>query len=140
MSNFQTPENAHSPDRGEGEKNAFTVMYCGTCGGERESALVSALSRAVGRSAHGVLARSSCLLGGRCGSAGEPEAGGPVFLVLRCDRITREPRGGVVTVGPVRTTPDVNGLIRWLETSDLTVDELPMPLRRAHYKRMASLN
>ncbi|MBB1031262.1 hypothetical protein G6027_10255 [Dietzia sp. SLG310A2-38A2] len=80
------------------------------------------------------------MLGGACGSAGETQAEGPVVLVQRCDRLTREPRGGVVTVGPVRTTPDVNGLIRWLETSDLTVDELPMPLRRAHYKRVASLN
>ncbi|WP_216694853.1 hypothetical protein [Dietzia psychralcaliphila] len=140
MSDFQTPENAPSPDPGEGGKNAFTVAYCGTCGGERESALVSALSRAVGRSAHGVLARATCLLGGTCGSAREPETDGPVVLVQRCDRVTRDPRGGVVTVGPVRTTPDVNGLIRWLESSDLTVDELPLPLRRAHYKRMASLN
>ncbi|QGW24114.1 hypothetical protein GJR88_01677 [Dietzia sp. DQ12-45-1b] len=45
-----------------------------------------------------------------------------------------------MTVGPVRTTPEVNGLIRWLETSDLTVDELPLPLRRAHYERVASRN
>lgn len=46
----------------------------------------------------------------------------------------------MVTVGPVRTTPDVNGLLRWLESSDLTVDELALPLRRVHYRRMAPHN
>ncbi|MFN3600554.1 MAG: hypothetical protein ACK4UY_04095 [Dietzia sp.] len=140
MSRFQTPDPTPSPEPGDGGKNAFTVMYCGNCGGGGESALVSALRRMVARSPHGVLARAACLFGGTCGSAGESGADMPVVLVQRCDHVTREPRGRVVTVGPLRTTPDINGLIRWLETSDLTVDELPLGLRRAHYRRMAPLN
>ncbi|MBB1025509.1 MULTISPECIES: hypothetical protein [unclassified Dietzia] len=138
MTKSHHPENPPRPNPGDRPQNAFTLMYCGTCGGERESALLSALSRAVGRSAHGVLARATCLFGGRCGAARESNADGPVVLVQRCHRVTREPRGHVVTIGPVRTTPEVNGLIRWLETSELTVNELPLPLRRAHYERVAS--
>lgn len=143
MSRFPNPGRSLPSQPDDGGANAFTVVYCDKCDngeGAGESALVSALSRTVGRSPHGVLVRATCLFGGECASSGGAGPDTPVVLVQRCDRVTRKPLGHAVTVGPVRTTPEVNGLIRWLESSDLTLDELPLGLRRAHYRRMAPLN
>ncbi|MCI2419797.1 hypothetical protein MOQ72_20325 [Saccharopolyspora sp. K220] len=115
----------------------FTVILCDSCGNNGQLPILGALRDTIRRCPNAVLVRAHCPLGRlwcHVEITSTPRTGGHLVLVQRCTG-TREPVGAVMPVGPVRTTEDLTALTRWLETTPVSIDELPRRLHWFHHHR-----
>jgi hypothetical protein len=109
----------------------FHVALCrqGPCSADR--GMLEVLRGVVGRSRHGVLVSTGCLLGApRCRHRPGPDSG-PV-VVVQPSAADGRPRGSAVVIGPVLTGRDAKSVAAWLADGALDGDRLGPHLRPAH--------
>ena len=109
----------------------FTVAVCQAgpcCVGGRCVDLLPRLAAVIRLSRHGVLIRTGCLLRApRCQASAAHDSG--CYLVVQPCDADRRPRGAAIPVGPILTSDDADGVIRWLADGDLDAGRLDARLR-----------
>jgi hypothetical protein len=118
---------------------SFHLALCRTGPCTADRGLLGRLRVAVGRSRHGILISTGCLVcAPRCYQDAGPDSG-PVLVVQPCDQDGRA-RVPAIFVGPVLTARDVESVGAWLEEGVLDPSRLDPHLRyttgRAVYSRV----